>query len=849
MNEEVIIDITLNQTEARKRAAELNVTLQKQREELQKLRAEFKKNPSEELADQINDLSAEIRNNSRELDLNVKAFKANNNSINALRASVNQLTKERNDLDTSTEEGNRRFNELTTTIDNQVKKLKELESAVGDNRRNVGNYTESIKQAIDGNALFGDSLNDILGPIGSFINGFRQIITSFAAATQGINLFKAALISSGIGAILVVLGSLIAFLTQTEKGFRKLQFAINFVEGVIGTLLNDLTKLGEVIFDSAAKGIQTLIDLFSDLFATDEDDKAKNGGLGFFDRLKSGLVGFAASGPGAGSILKGLFDAIEQGTKATAGYVSKLIEGGKAVANLREQNKELEKSIRSLNIEAAKQQFIAEQNRKLRDDETKSEAERLAFNEQVLQAEEKRRDALLRSNALQRQILENEIKTRVDGAKQIAEEQDRLAQLEIERLQILEDFEGRTTEVLTESVSIRRDALLKQAESVKAAADAELLEYENKNAAILAGEQGTNEELQALLQERLKLQIAQIEADAKVKRQQAENDIRDANQLAATLRLIEAEKNAAILALNKDFSTQSTGIEQSREQTLLNIKQSSVNARLLAVKQGSDLEVELLKEQAEIERDIALLQAEQSIKDLDERLAKEAEIRAKYDAAIRQIDEKRTEADNKATESAQRTSEAYTQSVFQQIGALADQAKSLDEFVAGFKKLAFEQIRTEIRKAVTAQISKAIVSTPFPANFAIASAAGIALELAMSKLLQFAGGGVIPNGFELPKSTVKGDNTLVLAKPGEVILNKSQQALLGGAETFRKIGVPGFADGGVIPGRSVESLSLSGNVSQALTQAINNLPNPIVTVKDISSVQNKVNVIDSIASL
>ena len=45
-----------------------------------------------------------------------------------------------------------------------------------------------------------------------------------------------------------------------------------------------------------------------------------------------------------------------------------------------------------------------------------------------------------------------------------------------------------------------------------------------------------------------------------------------------------------------------------------------------------------------------------------------------------------------------------------------------------------------------------------------------------------------------------GDNVLVAAKKGEVILNEQQQAALGGAETFRRLGVKGFNDGGMVGG-------------------------------------------------
>lgn len=54
-----------------------------------------------------------------------------------------------------------------------------------------------------------------------------------------------------------------------------------------------------------------------------------------------------------------------------------------------------------------------------------------------------------------------------------------------------------------------------------------------------------------------------------------------------------------------------------------------------------------------------------------------------------------------------------------------------------------------------------------------------------------------------PITRSNGDNRVITAKIGEVILNEQQQAALGGSETFRKIGVPGFANGGqVLPVQS-----------------------------------------------
>lgn len=65
----------------------------------------------------------------------------------------------------------------------------------------------------------------------------------------------------------------------------------------------------------------------------------------------------------------------------------------------------------------------------------------------------------------------------------------------------------------------------------------------------------------------------------------------------------------------------------------------------------------------------------------------------------------------------------------------------------------------------------------------------------------FATGGVvsgtkIKDGKRIQRSN--GDNVLITAKKGEVILNERQQRALGGDSTFAKLGVPGFAMGGLV---------------------------------------------------
>ena len=60
-------------------------------------------------------------------------------------------------------------------------------------------------------------------------------------------------------------------------------------------------------------------------------------------------------------------------------------------------------------------------------------------------------------------------------------------------------------------------------------------------------------------------------------------------------------------------------------------------------------------------------------------------------------------------------------------------------------------------------------------------------------------GGQIKGGYRLRRQP-NGDNTLITAKQGEVVLTEAQQEALGGRMAFAQAGVPGFAYGGMVGG-------------------------------------------------
>ena len=102
-------------------------------------------------------------------------------------------------------------------------------------------------------------------------------------------------------------------------------------------------------------------------------------------------------------------------------------------------------------------------------------------------------------------------------------------------------------------------------------------------------------------------------------------------------------------------------------------------------------------------------------------------------------------------------------------------------------------------------------------------------------------------GYELPTSTPESDNTLALVKPDEVILNERHQAMLGGAQTFKAIGVPGFAEGGLVGGSVLQSggslidIEMLGGIIAEQMNAIRVVHN----INELNDAQNEVDIIQS----
>lgn len=153
-----------------------------------------------------------------------------------------------------------------------TERLKELEKSTGDTSRNVGNYTDSIKQAFEETNLFGKKITTVKKYASMFSGVFKSLgadmkagalqMWNAAAGTEGLSksqkaaavssnilsgalkILKVALISTGIGAIVVLLGTLISYLSTTQEGIDKVTQVTRPLMEVFKELHNIVNALG-----------------------------------------------------------------------------------------------------------------------------------------------------------------------------------------------------------------------------------------------------------------------------------------------------------------------------------------------------------------------------------------------------------------------------------------------------------------------------------------------------------------------------------------------------------------------------------------------------------------------------
>jgi len=235
---------------------------------------------------------------------------------------------------------------LLEIIQKQDKKYKELQKSIGNNQVDVGNYRQAILDAMGANSDLGASLNSLTNglttlkdklalvkaPFENYVKygklsapTMEQMSNATNKSATSLKILRGAVISTGIGALVVALGSLIAYFTSTQEGIDKVNKVLTPLKVLFQTLWGVVQNVGKALVEAFTHPKQLLLDLGKFM-----QEQIINRATAIIDAFK-----------GLGNILTGNFkegfkqvgDAALQAATVVKDVVGKVKEAGKAVSD------------------------------------------------------------------------------------------------------------------------------------------------------------------------------------------------------------------------------------------------------------------------------------------------------------------------------------------------------------------------------------------------------------------------------------------------------------------------------------------------------------------------------------
>lgn len=730
---------------------------------------------------QLELLNAQIKENQREtrtltkfIDDSTKANKAQQGSIEANRAKLSQLTAEYIKTANPTKEQTKNIKDLSA-------KLKEQEGAIGDNRRSVGGYSEALN-------LFGGKLSFIKDGLEKTKNGLKLVEGGFGG-------LRAAIVATGIGALVIGLTSLIAFLQKTEKGAEFLERTMAGLGAAFNVLVGVSAKVGDTLVEVFTKP-QKIIESFGN-FLSHPIESIKDFGKGVSDTAKSAL------------------------------------EAGKAIANLRGEFQDLDdrereslvtisKNETQINklILQSKNRTLAEKDRiKLLEDASKLEEENLQLQ---LTIADKRVELITKENEQKKQagtLRDEDLQKQVD------------AELKVEDLK-------RSSISLQEKISNREDALL-DASSVKRQ---KFLEDQKK-----AQEQAYQDLLKAqkefddLSKKELEETQKQLDADTKEailiqKQLYADGLLSEEDYQAEVLKIKTDSLNTQLQDL-KDYSETVPDLQIAIQEKEIEIANATADAKIEANQREAEEAIEFNRMIQESDRKTAEL--EQNL--IQQRLNLASEF-VNQTANFLSQDEKNRKKFAIALKALALGEIAINLS--KELSAIAYNAAANPTNAITFG--ASGSIQYAIQSAIA--IIRAGFSTAGVVAQKLEQGGGVKAINITGKLHSQGGEDVVVGGKRVA-NIEGGENMYILKRSASSYINKlsSINEAFGGS-SWTGNPVTHAADGGFIQRAASKSVSQQMTAID-LANAIASMPTPVVRVSDINSVQNELNKAIAVSSL
>ena len=331
-------------------------------------------------------------------------------------------------------------------------------------KSNIGDVSKDASSAAGEFKLMGVSLN-----------GVKRGFASAAVTAKGMfGSIKAGLISTGIGAFLVLLGSLLAYFSSTKRGAEKLEVAMAGLGAVVSIVTDLFSSLGETIINVFTDSKQSVSD-FTDFMK----DRLLN-------RLTGVVDGFIAAGKVIESVLSFDWEGVKEGAEdygealiqigtgmdveQQKAFIEGIKETGKAIAKnvsdamrLKEITQQLKDEEREFSKVRAQTRQDIQKARLDALDESKTAEERLA-------AVQKANDLELKTteDALEMQRRKIEVQKEVMSlSENMAEDLDELAALEVGLIDLQTQSFQTQKRLATEMETLTNEIAAKEKEAQK----------------------------------------------------------------------------------------------------------------------------------------------------------------------------------------------------------------------------------------------------------------------------------------------------------------------------------------------------------------------------------------------
>jgi hypothetical protein len=357
-------------------------------------------------------------------------------------------------------------------------------------KSNIGEVTKGTKELT----------NEASSAVGEFrfmgvsLNGVKKAFASAAVTAKGMfGSIKAGLISTGIGAFVVLIGSLVAYFKSTKEGAEKLERAMAGFGAVVSVITDRLSTFGKVIVSAFEDPQQAIADLWEaikinivnrveglfDVFGALGDTIKAAFSLDW-EGVKAGAADFTESMIQTATGVDDLTGKMAKGFKALGDEIEKDVAAAMKLKGLTQQLKDEEREFSK--VRAQTRQDI-QKARLDALDESKTAEERLAAVQKANDLELKTTEDVLK---MQRRKIEVQ-KATMALSENMAEDLDELASLEVELIDLqTASFQTQKRlatemETLTNEIAAKEKAAQKVIDDEKAEKEKERIASEKIN--------------------------------------------------------------------------------------------------------------------------------------------------------------------------------------------------------------------------------------------------------------------------------------------------------------------------------------------------------------------------------